>query len=142
MASRQRFWSSAGGRVFLAILGVALAGPGVLALLGPGPYTTPILSVVMLLCMAGSIFAVGLSSADDFHREAIGMIIFLPLVGGFYLAGLHLAADLGVVAGVLLVLLGLVSLFFALAGGRFSSTRASAARSATETSTSPASHAA
>ncbi len=97
MGSRA-FLQSAGGRIALLTGGLALATPGVLALLGPGEAATLITAVSILLCVVGCLFAVVLS-LQAFFSQTLTMVIALPLAAGVYLALLSVAP----VGGALLV---------------------------------------
>jgi len=75
--SKRPFLASVPGIIGSCTLIFALAAAGVLAFLAPGPRTELVAAVVILMCIGGAIFTVGLSVLDH-PRAAVGILIFLP----------------------------------------------------------------
>ena len=101
------YFASAPGRLMSGTLAFALLAAGVLAAVGPGPYTIVFLSAVPLVCVLGAFFAVGLS-IRDYPGQAAALVIALPIFAGPYLGLLTVAPNAGLAFAPVLLFPGVV----------------------------------
>jgi hypothetical protein len=105
----REFFVSAPGRIACGTGFVALAGPAVMALSGPGPNDVPHAACIVIACILGCA-ATCLLSVYRFLLVSLAIAFFAPLTAGFYVAGLSFVASLGATFGWALLALALLPL--------------------------------
>jgi hypothetical protein len=103
------FFNSTPGRIACITGMIAAAGPGVMALVGPGPDDVRHAAVVVIACILGCA-ATSILSVYRFTLVTLALTFFGPLVAGFYIAGLSFVSRAGSVVGWALIALALLPL--------------------------------
>jgi hypothetical protein len=109
------FSSSAPGRIAAVGFGIAVAGAGAMAIVGPGEHGLVAVPAVLLVCVTAGILSIGLS-IGPFPRAALAMVLGLPFGAGFYFFALSQAADAGRGPGSVLCIAGILLIALAAAG--------------------------
>ena len=103
------FFNSTPGRIACITGMTAAAGPGLMALVGPGPDDVPRAAVIIIACIVGCA-ATSILSVYRFTLVTLALIGFGPLVAGFYIAGLSFVSNAGSALGWALMALALLPL--------------------------------
>jgi hypothetical protein len=103
------FFNSTPGRIACITGMAAAAGPGLMALVGPGPDDVPRAAVIVIACILGCA-ATCILSAYRFTLVTLALSCFGPLVAGFYIAGLSFVSRVGSATGWALIALALLPL--------------------------------
>jgi hypothetical protein len=88
---------------------IALAGPGYMALVGPGPEDISRAATIVIACILGCA-ATCILSAYRFTLVTLTLCFFGPMLAGFYVAGLSFVSRVGAAAGWVLMAVALLPL--------------------------------
>ena len=103
------FFNSTPGRIACITGVVAAAGPGLMALTGPGPDDVSTAAGIVIACIVGCA-ATSILSVYRFTLATLALISFGPLVAGFYIAGLSFVSRAGTALGWAMIALALLPL--------------------------------
>jgi hypothetical protein len=109
------FFTSTGGQVGSITWGFALAAAGAMAFAGPGEHMLVSIPAILLACIVGAIFTVGLT-VGRFSGISIALVIALPFVAGFFFFALHHVVNAGPIAAVALLAAGAATIVLATIG--------------------------
>jgi hypothetical protein len=103
------FFNSTAGRIACITGVVAAAGPGFMALSGPGTDDVSHAAIIVIACIVGCA-GTSILSVYRFTLVTLALTCIGPLVAGFYIAGLSFVSRAGTALGWALIALALLPL--------------------------------